>query len=125
MDRSNRESLCLLPINPPEIVILPTRSSKNPMYYPYRNKSFPPFISVIIIYCDTVDHHDVVVVVIRSTLSNWITEFPRITIVPIFVSSPSFSAFSRTIFRNASYPRSVPTTFRLPLRDNFNLLSCV
>lgn len=79
--------------------------------------SFAPFNNV---------HYDD----IRSTLSNWIIELPRITTVPIFSVVPpplvdSDTASSNTTFRNASYPRSCPVTLRLPLSDNFNLLSCV
>lgn len=50
------------------------------------------------------------------------------TIVPIFSVTPppvvSVTASSSTTFRKASYPRNCPVTLRLPLRDNFNFLSC-
>ena len=75
------------------------------------------------------EHYSYVAAVIRSTLSNWMIEFPLITIVPIFSDdppSPAFSAVasSSTTFRNASYPRSVPVTLRLLLSESFSLLSC-
>ena len=49
-------------------------------------------------------------------------EFPRMTTVPTY-SPLDCSVSSRTTLRNASYPRSVPTRVRFPLRQNFSFLS--
>ena len=61
--------------------------------------------------------------VTRSNPSNCTIELPRITTWP--KNCPSVcSASSMTTLRKASYPRSVPTTVRLPLRLTFNRFSC-